>query len=737
MYVGWAGSDALQGAYAGSNLKGIIEASTIRDFISTQLPKLMDQASARDPNAPEQIAKLQSGLGIAWHHPVAFYFEPMGFNNPRQPDVHMGLICDAGPDAVKLSGLLNDVIKQAPPSPDVPVTVSTVGNLVSLVIGKPTAATGSLATNPSYVKAMKQINVAQPAIAVYGDVQKGLAMVQDALQKIPDAPPEVKAKFGLVVDAVGIGGMRQMVAESGFDGKGWTDQSFVGYTGEKKGIWKLVGQDPITDADLAVVPKEAAAFTASKMDLHALFTEARTIVGNVDANAGAAFDQAVQMGGQQIGIDIEKDLLAPLGTEWILYRAPLSDEGGLNIALVHKLSNPDQLAKTISTLENFAARMAQGRFKIDKVTTGKIEVSSVSYLTYSIAWTVRDGYLFVSSLDGIAGAVKQVENKKDAITQSDLYKTAMAQMPKGVQPLSISYSNPARIYPELRRMALGVIPLARAAGVDIPPSLLPDTDDVAKFMTPGAAMSWMDAEGAHAVSHSSFLGAEMLGGDPSGPVMVAVPAMLVAVALPATARARTAAGNAVDASNLKQITTFAMLYSADHNGKLPDSLARIVSDDSILTNAPGVNSGRPVSNMLARNGSGTQPLNVTPELQQMAKSDFNKFSDQVTQHSDYIYIGDGFSMADANASQVIIAYSKPGPGLNGGINAAYLDGHVQWVPGPSLAFTFQATNDARRQKKLPEVDVQTLMQQLGVVAVNPRTGPRGVLVPVGPAGGMP
>ena len=32
VYVGWAGSDALQGNYAASNLKGIIEASTIRDF---------------------------------------------------------------------------------------------------------------------------------------------------------------------------------------------------------------------------------------------------------------------------------------------------------------------------------------------------------------------------------------------------------------------------------------------------------------------------------------------------------------------------------------------------------------------------------------------------------------------------------------------------------------------------------------------------------------------------------
>ena len=560
---------------------------------------------------------------------------------------------------------------------------------------------------------------------------------RDALAKTPDTPPEVKAKAGVVIDALGLSGMQQMGAESGFDGTGWTDQTFLGYAGERKGIWKLAGQDSITDSDLAVVPKDAAAFSAASLDLHAVFTQARSIIGSIDANAATAFDQAVQMGGQQIGIDIDKDLLAPMGNKWIVYRAPLSDEGGLNAAMALKLSDPDRFAKTISTLEDFAAKLAQGRFKIDKVSTGKIEVSSVSYLTYSIAWTVRDGYLFVSSLDGVAGAVKQLENKKDAITQSDLYKTAMAQMPKGIKPMSINYSNPAKIYPELRRMALGLIPLARAAGVDIPPSLLPDTDDVSKFMTPGAAVSWWDDQGAHVVSHSSFPGAEMLSGDPSGPAMVAVPALLAAVALPRVAQARVVAGNTVDMNNLKQITTFAMLYGADHNSKLPDNLARIVADDSILTNAPGVNSGRPVANMLARNGSGTPPLIVTPELQQMAKSDFNKFADQVAQHSDYVYIGDGFSMNDANASQVIIAYSKPGRGLNGGINAAYLDGHVTWVTAGALAFEFSATNDARRQKKLPEVDVQAIMRQMGVTAVNVRTAPRGVLVPVGPAGGMP
>src|SRR5438046_1838450 len=69
-YFGWAGADALQAQYAGSNLKGVMDAATIKDFISKTLPKLIEQAAARDPNAPKQIEKLQTGMGIAWRHPT-------------------------------------------------------------------------------------------------------------------------------------------------------------------------------------------------------------------------------------------------------------------------------------------------------------------------------------------------------------------------------------------------------------------------------------------------------------------------------------------------------------------------------------------------------------------------------------------------------------------------------------------------------------------------------------------
>ncbi len=713
IYAGWAGSDSLQGQYAGSNLKAIIEASTIRSFISDQLPKLISKANDQDPNAADQIGKLQTGLSIVWHHPAAFYFEPLGLSNPNQPEPHIGILCDAGADAKTLVDLLNDALKQAPPPPDVPITVSQDGTVVKFLIGKPTDS-APLSANPAYIAAMKSVAQSGAAMSVYADIQKILAMANDAITKIPGGPPDAKAKFNAIIDTLGVSGMTQIALQSGFDGKGWSDQSFLGYTGEKKGLALLASGDPISNDMLAAVPKDAASFSASRLDLHKIFSTIRDVIGKADDQAAAQFDQAVAQANQQIGFDIDKDFLQPLGDQWITFRAPLSDEGGLNFALVHKLADGDRFAKSLSTLEDLAAKLAQDRFKIDKVTTDKIQVSSVSYLTYSVAWTIRNGYFYVASLDGIAGAVHQVENKSPSILESDLYKAAMARMPQGIKPQSITYSNPAKLYPELRRGALGLIPIARAAGVDIPASIFPDTSDVAPFMTPGATATWWDADGAHAANHSSFPGAEALAGNPNvSRAIIAIPAMAVGILLPSLGRAREMASRGADAASLRGLVQCCAIYSAKNNDKMPDDLGRLVVDGSISTK------------QLVSKRTNTQPFEYSPEMQKLAASDFPKFAAALAEHTDYVYLGKGTTYT--TDSTIVAAYEKPGPGVIDGINVAFQDNHVEFVRYGALPATFQATNEYLAKNKLPTVDVTKLLNDAGMAGP-----PVGILVP-----GMP
>jgi prepilin-type processing-associated H-X9-DG protein len=717
MYVGWAGSEALQGQYAGSNLKGIVEASAAKDFISQQMPKLIDMARREDPQAPAIIAKLQTGLGVAWKHPTAFYFCPVVVTDPQKPEFRFGLLCEAGGEANTLGDLLKEALAKAGPSPELPMKMTVEGGMVSMTFGKADTAAdrrqgGGLAAVPAYVKAMGQLKNGKPALASYVDMSKGLANVKAALEKAPDMSARDRAMVSQVMEILGVDGLTQMVMASGFDGKEWTDESFVGIKGAPQGLVSLLGGQPLSAGALSAVPKDAVFCSTMKVDLKQLFSDVRAAVGKIDAGALKEFDASLAMGNQAVGFNIEQDVIGALGDESVIYRAPMSDVGGYSTALVQKVRDAEGLKRALGRIEGMIARASNGQVKVDKMTSGKIEYSTLTMLQYSLAWTVRNDYLYVSSLEGLPGAVKQVENKLPSISESDLYKKAMAGLPAGVKATSISYANPGKMYPEMRRGLLGLLPLARQVGVDLPAGLLPDPDDVAAFMTPGAQISWTDGEGIHAASRGAFPGAAMMGGNPGGTMGVAAVAAGTAVLLPSLGKARELSNRSVDAASLRGISQASIIYAADHVDKMPDDLGVLVAEGII---AP---------KQLVSKRSGTPPLVMTPELEQMAKTDPAKFAAVVADHCDFVYMGKG--RTNTMAADVVVAYEKQGPGTLDGINMAFADGHVEFVRWAGVEEEFRATNEALKKQGLPEVDVGEMMRKAGVQA--PAGGGRAVPV---------
>jgi hypothetical protein len=708
-YMGWAGADTLGPQYANSNLKGILDASIIQEFISKQLPKLIDQAAQQNPAAPAMFAKAQATMNIIWKHPTALYFCPIDYSNPQIPAVRFGIVCDAGTDAKTIAATITDDLAKAPPNPRMPVKLVQDGNVLIITFGKADTAEelkkgGGLAASPAYKAAMEKAKSPSAAIASYVDVTKIVATINEGLAKVPNTPPDLKEKVPATIEALGLNGVTQLAATAGFDGKGWTAHTWIGTSGPKKGLLALLDAGTLSEKALSFIPKDAAAFSAWKLDLHKAFTETRTVIGKVDAQAQRDFDAGIADGSKAVGFDIEKELIAPLGDEWVVYRAPLSDEGGNSFALVLPLRDGETLSKSLAKLETlFNAQAGNGGipFKIEKITAARTEVSTIAFMNiFSVAWGVKNGNLYVSSLAGIGGAIKQVENKSPSIVESDLYKAARAALPADAKPVSLAYANPAKLYPEFRRTIIGYLPILRQAGVDVPMEILPDPDDVTKFMTPGASMMWMDADGLHGSSNSSFPGAEMLGGQQVGPTVVAGAAVGVAVSLPRAAQVRQTDAVSVDAANLRAIAQSAMVYAADHNDQMPADVARLVADGMV---AP---------RQLVSRRSGTQPLQLTPELEKLAKDNFSKFSETVAEHCDYVYLGKD-TKSDANAA-IVVAYEKPSSHTPDGITVAFGDAHAEFVRWPNVSQAFEATNDKFKKEGKPAVDTKAMMQAAGL-----------------------
>ncbi len=261
----------------------------------------------------------------------------------------------------------------------------------------------------------------------------------------------------------------------------------------------LADQGAVSQDALAAVPENAVQCGASKFDFTKLAALARDIVGRIDPTATDKLEQGLGMANLVAGFDVEKDLIDTLGDEWVFYRFPSPDGIGLANGFTHKLKDAATFSKTLKSIEALINARAGANMQVEAADADGIAVSSVQTPVFSVAWTVRDGYFYISSLAGISAVVNQVEKHLPSITGSDSFKTAMASLPK-VKANSISYSDPAKIYPEIYRAASMGLPLLRAAGIAVPLSILPSPAKVTKFMTPAAGESWSDAEGFHFIS---------------------------------------------------------------------------------------------------------------------------------------------------------------------------------------------------------------------------------------------
>ena len=700
VYVGWQGADDLARDYEQSNLKGILDNSKVRDYLVENWPIWLGKARENDAEVADRIDQAMVGLNLLWRHTTALYVGPMGFADPKKPTFKAAIVCEAGVDAAALEDWAKKLIAKYPPPPEAKLAVFRMQTLVVLTVGeaKPeefAGANGGLAAAPAYKAATASLMKDRP-VAFYLDAQKIIATIQDGVQKSPDAPAELKTKLPLIIKAVGLNGLSQIAYGGAMDGKEWREQAFVGAKAPRTGILALLDAQPISDNALKLVPKDAAAFNAGRADLSKIMPIVRDVMKQAFPENMKDFDDAIAKANKFVGVDLEKDLINTFGDEWVSYRGPLSETNSHPFVLVQKLKDGPTLSKSIDALTAKFNAMAGGRMQIETLDAGTMEVTGIRLPQQTVAWTIRDGYLYVSTLEGITAAVEQVEKKGESILANPQYVKIRESFPAN-KWVSITYADPAKLYPELYRTMMGLLPLAAMAGVNLPEGLLPNPKRVAQFMPPGGSVSWVEADGLHMIAHSAFPGAAILSGQPSTTDAVAVTTVGTAAMLPALARARMQARTVRTLANLHQIAIASFTYAGDNKDMFPDHLAQLLTNGDLQD-----------AKVFVSPKAGTKPLDVTKEKLEKAKTDFDAFAKEFDSHCDFVYLGKGLKSRDSQPNE-IMCYEKAT--LNAkGICALFYDGHCEWVAINVLPQMFKTTNASLKARDLPEVDVAAMLK---------------------------
>jgi hypothetical protein len=538
VYFGWSGTSAIGPGYEGSHLKAVIDASNFDAVFDEFLPRVMDRIGKEAGGEFEPVRKaLTEVAGPMWKHPTAFYFGGVDFKGKDAPPMpRVALLCRAGADGPAMLKRLTDLTKQVPK--DMPLRVAQTGDVVVVSFGFDHAAEAvaspkganpgggkSLAQDDAYRAALANVHK-EPLAALYVDVARLLTQVDKAVDTY--APDEAKQQWPRVRDISGLAGLRRMIVTEAFEGKEWGSRGFIDAPAPRKGLLKVLESAPLSDAALQAIPASATIAGVVRFDFARLVSTVRGAVKEFNPEVGAQVDAFLEQGRDAIGLDVEKDVLAPLGDEWAYYSDPTSTgKGMLGFAVVNRLRDPAKAQGSLAKLAELLNALVEEQLRQEKVTVAfkqtKVGDMTIHYLAIPLitpAWAVADGNLYIGLFPRtVAVAAEHVRSKGPSLLQNEPFAAARKQLGGGAKATSVQFIDLPRTAPDAYAswlMISRVVGVADLFGVDSPPMVGPPLKTLLAHLSPAVTVMWEDDKGWYVHSRVPFPGSNLLVSDPFG-----------------------------------------------------------------------------------------------------------------------------------------------------------------------------------------------------------------------------
>lgn len=355
------------------------------------------------------------------------------------------------------------------------------------------------------------------------------------------------------------------------------------------GIWSLFDGPGLNPEHLAIMPADTLFSYAVAFDVKRSLQYIEQMINQIegpDSNPISDFYEGLY---EETGVDMEEDILDPLGNVWTLHNAA-GDGWFSGLALTVSLKDAKAFSTGMNKVINTYSRQTAGgpgMAKISQRQMGDLSVYTMSFpsgpIPFLPSWTIHNDRLTVTLFpDSLPAVVGTPESS--LVSSSAEIQEIFAMDDESEAILSFSYVDMQRqfelMYPYAQMMlAMGSnaahsFPVAEAEsfGEVIDGLVLPTSRVIHRHLLPTISILKRNKSGFQLESRSTF---------PTPDVTVMAP-VAVGLLLPAVQSAREAARRAHSANNLKQIALAVLNFESAYR-RLPAAFSQSEDQQPLLS----------------------------------------------------------------------------------------------------------------------------------------------------------
>jgi hypothetical protein len=507
--------------------------------------------------------------------------------------------------------------------------------LPTLVGAKPEK---SLKNSPAFVNAMAKLPGESIVTTFIGGPAARDVLTRMLVDESYSPFHDFKSNWDQVLLAAGLDDLQSIVEKTVVTDGHFITRTLAHTATRPHGLMSLLDTPPVEDSALAVIPPDAYAVAAWRLDLSKLYEQVKTAARLIDPHSADRTFEQIEEDVKNMGLPL-KDILDPVGDQWVIYNAPST--GGFILTgwtLVGTVDDPQRFGRSLETLGKMLADDLDGtrggairEFDSDGVTIHYVD--STGGIPFSGSWAVvGDRFIVALYPQLVEDAVRQLKQKEN-ILQDERFIAARTRVAQAGGPL-VYVSNP-RIVRDVYPLALVIVSAFRAFDRSmVPGDLLPSMQRLLSYVG-GDAMS------IH-VTDDGILRTQTIDNPLLSPLTITTPGLWAAVFLPAMLQENTATDQMSSASHLRQIGQGLLLYSNENRGKYPPDLKALLTTQELTADVLH------------------SPFSEDPASEDMV----------------YLY----YEGMDQNLNaEIVVAYDGAALLSEGATNVLYGNGHVQWI----------------------------------------------------------